>query len=115
MIKSIKAVAAAALIAAVPFSVQADSHKGGVEEVLVILSSDSLQTQGMAMVLSNTMAQQGAKVKVLLCDKAGDLALKSYEAPAPKPKNVTPGQIPRRLLKNGCDATACALDFQNSE
>ena len=62
MIKSIKAIAAAAVIAAVPFSAYADSHKGGVEEVLVILSSDSLQTQGMAMVLSNTMAQQGAKV-----------------------------------------------------
>ena len=96
MIKSIKAVAAAALIAAVPFSVQADSHKGGVEEVLVILSSDSLQTQGMAMVLSN-------------------LALKSYEAPALKPKNVTPGQMLRGLLKNGGDAKVCALYLPNSE
>tara|TARA_B100000214_G_scaffold359812_1_gene321631 strand:- start:6244 stop:6687 length:444 start_codon:yes stop_codon:yes gene_type:complete len=115
MIKSIKAVAAAALIAAVPFSVQADSHKGGVEEVLVILSSDSPQTQGMAMVLSNTMAQQGAKVNVLLCDQAGDLALKSYEAPALKPKNVTPGQMLRGLLKNGGEAKVCALYLPNSE
>ena len=117
MIKSIKAIAAAALIAAVPFtfSVHADSHKGGVGEVLVILSSDSLQTQGMAMVLSNTMAQQGAKVNVLLCDKAGDLALKSYKAPALKPKDVTPGQMLRGLLKQGGEAKVCALYLPNSD
>lgn len=86
-----------------------------VEEVLVILSSESLQTQGMAMVLSNTMAQQGAKVNVLLCDKAGDLALRSYEAPALKPKDVTPGQMLRGLLKQGGVANVCALYLPNSD
>lgn len=114
MFKSIKALAAATLIAAVPFGVQANSHNGSVEEVLVILSSDSLQTQGMAMVLSNTMAQQGAKVNLLLCDQAGDLALKSYEAPVLKPKDVTPGQMLRSLLKQGGQAKVCALYLPNS-
>ena len=107
--------AAAALIAVASFSVHADNHKGAVDEVLVILSSASLQTQGMAMVLSNTMAQQGARVNVLLCDKAGDLALKSYEAPALKPKDVTPGQMLRGLLKNGGKAKVCALYLPNSD
>lgn len=115
MIKSFKAMVAVALIAVASFSVHADNHKGAIEEVLVILSSDSLQTQGMAMVLSNTMAQKGAKVNVLLCDKAGDLALKSYQAPALKPKDVTPGQMLRGLLKQGGEAKVCALYLPNSD
>lgn len=115
MIKLFKVLAAAALLAIAPFSVHAESHKSTVEEVLVILSSDSLQTQGMAMVLSNTMAKQGAKVNVLLCDKAGDLALKTYEASALKPKDVTPGQMLRGLLKQGGEAKVCALYLPNSD
>jgi predicted peroxiredoxin len=125
MIKAFKAMIVAALVTVVPASVMASNHgdsngdkagqKGGVEEVLVVLSSDSLQTQGMAMVLSNTMAQQGAKVNVLLCDKAGDLALKSYEGTALKPKDVTPGQMLRGLLKQGGQAKVCALYLPNSE
>ena len=115
MIKSVKALVTVALIAVAPLGVYADNHKGTVDEVLVILSSDSLQTQGMAMVLSNTMAEQGAKVNVLLCDKAGDLALKSYEAPALKPKDVTPGQMLRGLLNKGGEAKVCALYLPNSD
>lgn len=115
MIKSLKALAVASLIAIAPFSAHAENHKSAVEEVLVILSSDSLQTQGMAMVLSNTMAEKGARVNVLLCDKAGDMALKSYEAPALKPKDVTPGQMLRGLLKNGGEAKVCALYLPNSD
>ncbi|MFT5988008.1 MAG: hypothetical protein ACI912_001512 [Marinobacter psychrophilus] len=95
MMKSLKALAVAAVMsmtAMAPMAVQAgDQHM--IDEVLVILSSESLQTQGMAMVLSNTMAQKGAKVNVLLCDKAGDLALKTYDSPALKSKDVTPGQM----------------------
>lgn len=115
MIRSFKAFTVAAIMAATPFSVHADGHNSAVEEVLVILSSDSLQTQGMAMVLSNTMAQQGTKVNVLLCDKAGDLALKSYEAPALEPRDVTPGQMLRGLLNQGAEAKVCALYLPNSD
>ncbi len=114
MIKSLKLLTAAALIALAPISAQAQDQDT-IDEVLVILSSASLQTQGMAMVLSNTMAQQGAKVNVLLCDAAGDLALKSYEAPALKPRDVTPGQMLRGLLKQGGTASVCALYLPNSE
>jgi len=85
-----------------------------IEEVLVILSSSSAQTQGMAMVLASTMARQGVKVNVLLCDQAGDLALKSYAAPALKPNDLTPGQMLRGLLKLGGVAKVCALYLPNS-
>ncbi len=115
MHNTLKAMAISAVIAVASFGVQADSHNRTIEDVLVILSSDSLQTQGMAMVLSNTMAQQGASVSVLLCDKAGDLALKSYAAPALQPRDITPGQMLRGLLKQGGEVKVCALYLPNSE
>lgn len=113
-----KLFALALMVALTPMHVMADnhsSHANNVKEVLVILSSDSLQTQGMAMVLANTMAEKGAKVNVLLCDEAGDLALKSYEGEALAPRNVTPGQMLRGLLKAGGTASVCALYLPNSD
>ncbi len=114
MIDYFKVLVVTAMIAIAPTGAQAADQKA-IGEVLVILSSDSLQTQGMAMVLANAMAEQGAKVHVLLCDKAGDLALKSYAAPALKPKDVTPGQMLHGLLKRGGIAKVCALYLPNSE
>ncbi|MFC4260931.1 hypothetical protein ACFOZ5_18075 [Marinobacter lacisalsi] len=106
---------AATLLATAPLISHADQHGDTADKVLVILSSDSLQTQGMAMVLSNTMAQQGAQVNVLLCDQAGDLALKSYSADALKPKDLTPGQMLRGLAKQGGEINVCALYLPNSD
>lgn len=113
MINSLKALLVAMMIVAAPLGAQA-VDKAKIDEVLVILTSGSLQTQGMAMVLSNTMAQQGAKVNVLLCDTAGDLALERYAAPTLKPNDVTPGQMMRGLLKQGGVAKVCALYLPNS-
>lgn len=112
-----KVLTLALLLALAPLQAMASNHsnKGNsVDEVLVILSSASTQTQGMAMVLSNTMAEQGAKVNVLLCDEAGGLALKSYEGAALAPRDVTPGQMLRGLLKAGGTASVCALYLPNS-
>lgn len=122
MTNAIKIFTLALLVALAPMHAMADNHKGKskskgntVDEVLVILSSDSLQTQGMAMVLSNTMAEQGAKVNVLLCDTAGDLALKSYEGESLAPRDVTPGQMLRGLMQAGGSVKVCALYLPNSE
>lgn len=112
----------AILVALAPAHAMAEKQKdnrankgSNVDEVLVILSSESNQTQGMAMVLANTMAEKGAKVNVLLCDEAGDLALKSYEGDALAPRDVTPGQMLRGLLKAGGTANVCALYLPNSD
>ncbi|MGM0951640.1 MAG: hypothetical protein ACQEW7_01540 [Pseudomonadota bacterium] len=123
MTNALKIFTLALLVAIAPMQAAADNHKGkssenkgsNVDEVLVILSSDSLQTQGMAMVLSNTMAKQGAKVNVLLCDAAGDLALKSYNSDSLAPKDLTPGQMLRGLMKAGGSVSVCALYLPNSE
>lgn len=114
MIKLLKVLIVAAVVAVAPISVQAGDQKM-IEEVLVIVTSDSLQTQGMAMILSNTMIQQGAKVNMLLCDKAGDLALKDYQASALKPVDATPGQMLRNVLKQGAVVNVCALYLPNSD
>ena len=114
MNRNFKALVVAAMMAIAPISAQAAEQKA-VGEVLVILSSESVQTQGMAMVLASAMAQKGAKVNVLLCDNAGDLALKSYAGSSLKPKDVTPGQMLRGLLKQGGVANVCALYLPNSE
>lgn len=88
--------------------------KGAIQEALVILSSESLQTQGMAMVLSNTLANSGVSVQVLLCDSAGDLALRNSESALMKPKNVSPKMLMKKLQKQGANISVCALYLPNS-
>ena len=57
-----------------------DAQSHSPEQVVVILTSASLQTQGMAMVLSRAMQEQGVQLSILLCDKAGDLAIDGYQS-----------------------------------
>lgn len=104
----------ALLIFAIAFAPFAMSNTGEkIESALIILSSSSLQTQGMAMVLGNTMQQSGTKVDVLLCDGAGDLALKDHNSPSLKPRNVTPEQLMMKLQKGGASVYVCALYLPN--
>ncbi|WP_240455648.1 hypothetical protein [Halomonas faecis] len=92
------------------------------DRALVILTSDSLQTQGMAMILSNAMQQQGTDLSVLLCDAAGDLAVEGYssaEAITTPPSNpagqVKPEGILQMLMDNGAKVDVCAIYLPNSE
>lgn len=84
-----------------------------VENVLITLTSAEQQTRGMAMVLGNTMQAQGAKVNVLLCDSAGDMALKGQKTATLKPKDVTPEQLLQKLMKGGAGVQVCALYLPN--
>lgn len=88
---------------------QADS-----QAVTIILNSASSMTQGIALVLTNQMQAQGGKVHVLLCDKAGDLALKDNAGEKLKPQGVTPGQLLDSAMKKGASASVCALYLPNS-
>ena len=71
-------------------------------------------TQGMAMVLANQMQEQGAQVDILLCDHAGNLALKDAAGEALKPNNVTPAQLLDGALMKGATASVCALYLPNT-
>jgi predicted peroxiredoxin len=66
------------------------------------------------MVLANKMLEQGDSVSILLCDKAGDLALKNNTGKALKPANVTPGQMLDGAIKKGAKVSVCALYIPNS-
>jgi hypothetical protein len=79
-----------------------------------VTSADN-QAQGMAMVLATQMVEQKATVRILLCGPAGQLALKTYEPAALKPRNVTPKQMMAGLMKAGATVEVCALFLPNAE
>ncbi|TVP51295.1 MAG: hypothetical protein EA345_02955 [Halomonas sp.] len=102
----------------------ADNHEDEQREdqALVILTSDSIQTQGMVMILSNAMQQQGTDLHILLCDTAGDLATQGFqsaEAIATPPSNpagrVKPEGLLHMLMENGANVDVCAIYLPNSE
>ncbi|WP_240036523.1 hypothetical protein [Halomonas urmiana] len=102
----------------------ADNHGGDEpqDRALVILTSDSLQTQGMAMILSNAMQQQGTDLHILLCDAAGHLAVEGYESaeaintpPSNPAGQVKPEGILQMLMEKGAQVDVCAIYLPNSD
>ena len=79
-----------------------------------VTSADN-QAQGMAMVLATQMVEQKAAVRILLCGPAGQLALKTYEPAALKPRNVTPKQMLLGIMKAGATVEVCALFLPNAD
>jgi predicted peroxiredoxin len=84
-------------------------------EVFFNVTSADNQSQGMAMVLATQMVEQKATVRILLCGPAGQLALKTYEPTALKPRNVTPKQMMAGLMKAGATVEVCALFLPNAD
>lgn len=92
----------------------ATAVQAGDQKVTVILNSESRMTQGIALVLTNQKLEQGAEVNVLLCDEAGDLALKEApEAEPLKPNDVTPEQLLMAAMSRGAKVEVCALYLPN--
>ena len=97
-------------------SPEASAQQGAAEKAMVIVTSDSLQTQGMAMVLSRTMQQQGAELNILLCDQAGDLAISDYQSEsALAPQDMKPEGLLQMIMNDGADVAVCALYLPNSD
>ena len=84
------------------------------QPVTLVLTDDDTMTQGIALVLANQMQEQGAQVSILLCDQAGDLALKDARGESLKPNNVTPAQLLDGAIKKGATASVCALYLPNT-
>lgn len=82
--------------------------------VTVIINSASPMTQGIGLVLSNQMQSQESQVHILLCDKAGDLALKESRGEKLKPQDLTPVQLLDNAMKKGATVSVCALYLPNS-
>ncbi|MAJ64864.1 MAG: hypothetical protein CL558_06065 [Alphaproteobacteria bacterium] len=84
--------------------------------LLTIVSSPEPQTQLMSMVLSMQSLQQGAKVDILLCGPAGDLALTAPPATATQPqqpKGMSPHGLMKILMEKGATVSVCALYLPN--
>ncbi len=98
------------------FCVAAISARAEAPATLTILTSPANEIQGMALVLANQAARQGAQVRLLLCDAAGDIAL--AEAPDAALVAITPrGQSVLDLLqglrRQGGTVEVCALYLPN--
>lgn len=86
-----------------------------IEQAVIIISSASLQTQGMAMVLARAMQEQGVQLTILLCDQAGDLAIDGYQSPkALAPKGMKPEGLLQQMIEAGAQVAVCALYLPNS-
>lgn len=108
-----KKIIISAVLAATMFAPVVATASETVDKVLITLTSAEQQTRGMAMVLANMMQAKGAKVSVLLCDSAGDMALKGHKSAPLKPKNVTPEQLMQKLISGGAKVDVCALYLPN--
>ncbi len=91
-----------------------EEERKPVDDIALVITDDSTMTQGIALVLANQMQEQGGQVNILLCDEAGDLALKNAGGEALKPNNVTPAQLLDGAMKKGATAAVCALYLPNT-
>jgi len=83
--------------------------------LFVTVTSESPQAQAMPLVLANQALDQGAQVRVLLCDAGGELALKNHQAPSLAPRNITAKDLLARLIQKGAIVEVCALFIPNTE
>lgn len=86
-----------------------------VRDVFTVVTSESSETQMMAMVLSNQALNKGAEVRVLLCDGGGTLGIRDEQFPSFAPAERTPQQLLGRLIDEGATVEVCAIFLPNSE
>jgi hypothetical protein len=84
------------------------------EELFVNIHSGNAMAQGAGLVLAGQALEQKANVRVLLCDKAGDIAVTGAELPKLKPRDVTTQQMLQGVIKAGAKVEVCALYLPNT-
>jgi hypothetical protein len=102
---------------AAPAPAQDAAPLPGAAPVLTVLTREDPQTQLMALILTRASAQQGVPVRVLLCDKAGDLALAQPPEAATRPlapRNMSPHGLLENLIDDGVTVQVCAIYLPNS-
>jgi len=93
-----------------------DAHDNYADKALFIVTSDSLQTQGMAMILANAMREQGTTPHILLCDAAGELAIEGYESETELgPRGVKPEGLMQMMMGEGAGVDVCAIYLPNTD
>ncbi|EWH02734.1 hypothetical protein [Halomonas sp. BC04] len=123
-IKTTLTLAAAAAAIGLFGAALADSHGDDhayADKALFIVTSGSLETQGMAMILANAMREQGTTPHILLCDAAGDLAVEGYSSegintpPGHPMEQITPEGLLQMMMGEGAGVDVCAIYLPNSD
>ena len=81
----------------------------------VVLTSADTQTQQMAMVLSMMTLKAGKEVNMVLCSKAGDLAIKGMKSEVLKPLDKSPKMLLKAIIGKGANVKVCPLYLPNSD
>lgn len=84
------------------------------QELFVNIQTAETMAQGAALVLAGQALAQQAAVRILLCDKAADIAVTNQTLPTLKPRNVTPQQMLQGLIQGGAKVEVCALYLPNT-
>lgn len=85
------------------------------KHLLIIVTTDDAVTQSMSMVLAEQSMKKGAAVEILLCGKAGSLAIKDSEQVLLKPQNISPQMMLQNLIRNKVNVELCPIFLANSE
>ena len=91
------------------------SDERAVPQLFVTVTGASPQQRAMPLVLSNQALQQGATVRVLLCDAGGELALTEHEASPLAPRGMTPQDLLKSLIQQGAQVEVCAIFLPNTD
>lgn len=109
-------VALAGLAAMIGAAASQENDVNQPQRALTIVTSASAETQFMALVLTGAVMTEGEGATILLCDAAGDLALKDGIAPEMQPiapPQKTPRQLLKKLKSDGADVQVCAIYLPN--
>lgn len=89
----------------------ASEEEGSAPNLLTIMTSDSNETQAMALILTMHSVRGGGESRILLCDHAGELAVTDSDAGSTvvQPADRSPRQMLRGLIDRGVTVEVCAI------
>ncbi|PLY12307.1 hypothetical protein CVO_01700 [Sulfurimonas sp. CVO] len=101
-------------LAAILLSPLSAAASQSAEKLLLVITTEDSLTQFMAMVLGNQVQAKGADVEILLCGKAGDLAVKGSKEILLKPKDVSAQMLMKKMMKGGAKVEICPPYLPNA-
>ncbi len=84
-----------------------------VKGVFVVITIGYAQTQLMAMSLSTQVKLKGKTIRILLCDAAGELAIKGSRETVLKPIDKSPQMLMKALIDQGVKVEVCPFFLAN--
>ncbi len=94
-------------------SLAASASESG-ERVLLTVFSGEGQIQGTAMNVATALANNDHEVHILLCGRAGELALRDRMPETLEPRTITPREMMEEAMTNGATVSVCPLFLPNT-